>query len=78
MTSEKVRENRVRRMAKRHGYRLEKSRRRDPLALDFGQYRLTGRGRPRTFGDLGAVEAFLNTPIPGRHGAAEQPLTPSG
>ena len=36
--SEKVRENRLRRKADRLGYRLEKSRRRDPDALDHGMY----------------------------------------
>ena len=30
--------NRVRRIAKRRGLTLEKSRRRDPLALDYGTY----------------------------------------
>lgn len=37
-TTDKVRENRLRRTAKRQGLRLEKSRRRDPRALDFGTY----------------------------------------
>ncbi len=37
-TDEKVRENRVRRMAERQGLRLVKSRRRDPRALDYGGY----------------------------------------
>jgi hypothetical protein len=37
-TEEKVRENRLRRMATRQGFRLEKSRRRDPMALDYGLY----------------------------------------
>ncbi|HMH94010.1 MAG TPA: hypothetical protein VK586_23390 [Streptosporangiaceae bacterium] len=36
----KVRENRLRRMAERQGLRLVKSRRRDPLAVDFGKYRV--------------------------------------
>ena len=36
----KVRENRLRRMASRQGLRLEKSRQRDPMALDYGKYRL--------------------------------------
>lgn len=40
MTAEKVRENRLRRMAERQGLRLEKSRRRDPRALDYGGYML--------------------------------------
>jgi hypothetical protein len=31
-------EQRVRQTLKRRGYRLEKSRRRDPLALDYGRY----------------------------------------
>ena len=33
-----VRENRVRRMAKRRGYRLVKSRSRDPQAVDYDLY----------------------------------------
>jgi hypothetical protein len=36
----KVRENRLRRKAERVGLKLEKSRRRDPDAPDFGRYRL--------------------------------------
>lgn len=35
---DKVRENRLRRMAQRRLLRLEKSRRRDPRAADFGSY----------------------------------------
>jgi hypothetical protein len=38
--TEKIRENRLRRMAERQGLRLEKSRRRDPLAWDFETYQL--------------------------------------
>jgi hypothetical protein len=37
---QKIREDRLRRMAQRQGLMLEKSRRRDPNALDFGCYRL--------------------------------------
>jgi hypothetical protein len=37
----KVRENRLRRMAERQGLRLEKSRRRDPNAWDYGTWQLT-------------------------------------
>jgi hypothetical protein len=37
-TPEKVRENRLRRMAERQGLSLVKSRRRDPRAIDFGMY----------------------------------------
>ena len=40
MTDEKVRENRLRRSAKRQGLRLEKSRRRDPRAYDYGTFLL--------------------------------------
>jgi hypothetical protein len=40
-TAEKVRENRLRRMAERQGLRLEKSRRRDPSAIGYGRYMLT-------------------------------------
>jgi hypothetical protein len=41
MTStEKVLENRLRRAAKRQGLLLEKSRRRDPKAIDHGLYAL--------------------------------------
>lgn len=36
----KTYENRVRRAAERQGLRLEKSRRRDPRAVDYGTYRL--------------------------------------
>lgn len=39
-TSEKVRENRLRRMAERRGFKLVKSRRRDPQAIDYGTYEL--------------------------------------
>lgn len=35
---EKVRENRIRRMAQRQGLRVVKSRRRDTNAIDFGYY----------------------------------------
>ena len=38
--SEKVRENRLRRMTERQGFRFVKSRRRDPRAVDFGKYRI--------------------------------------
>lgn len=40
MTEEKVRENRLRRMAERQGLALRKSRRRDERALDYGRYML--------------------------------------
>ena len=37
-TTEKVRENRARRMAQRQGLELRKSRRRDPNAIDYSRY----------------------------------------
>ncbi|MCZ2804343.1 hypothetical protein O2W18_04445 [Modestobacter sp. VKM Ac-2983] len=38
---EKVKENRLRRIAARRGLQLTRSRRRDPRALDYGRYWLT-------------------------------------
>jgi hypothetical protein len=67
--SEKVRENRLRRMADRQGLRLVKSRRRDPRAIDYGGYMLVdvelnavvagaeGIGRPHW--SLDDVEEYL-------------------
>lgn len=46
--TDKVRENRLRRMAERQGLALIKSRRRDPRALDFGVYWLTKSGSSST------------------------------
>lgn len=62
--AEKVRENRVRRMASRQGLRLVKSRRRDPRALDFGSYWLVDDRGLTQLGDqhgvsLDAVEEEL-------------------
>ena len=62
----KVRENRLRRMASRQGLRLEKSRQRNQMALDFGKYRLVS-GRPGHIyvfigqGDLDQVEDWLES-----------------
>lgn len=39
-SSEKVRENRLRRAAQRQGLRLSKNARRDPRALDYGAWYL--------------------------------------
>lgn len=65
MTYEKVRENRMRRMAQRQGLRLIKSKRRDPRAVDFGQFWLVdiytnGAVTGGQFGiSLDEVEEFL-------------------
>jgi hypothetical protein len=64
--SEKVRENRLREVARRRGYELRKSRRRDPLALDYGEWYLTRgsiEGMPMqtvTLSSLDSVESFLD------------------
>jgi hypothetical protein len=50
--AEKVREDRLRRRAGRQGLRLQKSRRRDPRALDYGTYQLVNArtGEPERSG----------------------------
>jgi hypothetical protein len=58
---EKVRENRLRRMAERQGLVLHKSRRRDPLALDYGRWTIVdgdSTERHQTT-DLDSIEAYL-------------------
>jgi hypothetical protein len=63
MNNDKVRENRLRRMAERQGYLLVKSRRRDPLALDYGLWVLvadTAGNRVGRYGGQAAVSAFAN------------------
>jgi hypothetical protein len=67
-TAEKIRENRIRRMAERRGLQLQKSRRRDPQAWDYSTYRLIDAGAnavvassgPGDYGmDLDEIEAWL-------------------
>ena len=50
---DKVRENRLRRMAARQGLQLRKSRRRDPLARGFGTFML--------------VDPYINGMVAGDH-----------
>jgi hypothetical protein len=50
MSDEKVRENRLRRMAARQGLRLVKSRRRDPHALDYHLYALVAENEYKVEG----------------------------
>ena len=66
--AEKIRENRLRRMAERQGLQLMKSRRRDPRAIDYGTYMLTNPstntlalwGNPDGYGlTLDEIEAAL-------------------
>jgi hypothetical protein len=57
---EKVRVNRLRRVAARQGYQLHKKRRIDPRATDYGTYQLTpAKGKPKEFASIDEVEAFL-------------------
>lgn len=65
----KVRENLIRRMAARRGYLLQKSRRRDEKALDFGGYMLVDAtsnavvcgGDPYAFSaDLEEIASYLD------------------
>ena len=58
--AEKVRINRLRRMAARQGYELRKTRRVDPRATDYGTSQLVpAKGKPRDFPSIEAVEEFL-------------------
>ena len=68
--TEKVRENRLRRWAEGQGYKLEKSRRRDPRAKDYGTWRLIPeRGKPKDFAPS----------MPSRHSLpAESPVNGDG
>ena len=67
MSAEKVREDRLRRAAKRQGLRLIKSRTRDPRALDYGGYWVMDEVQQRAHGPvpsgmtLDEVERFLTT-----------------
>lgn len=61
--AEKVRENRLRRMAGRQGLRLTKTRRLDPLAIDYGTYHLVAaKGQPLGPFTLDEVEERLTSP----------------
>lgn len=60
----KARENRLRRVAKRRGLVLSKSRRRDPGALDYGMYRVCAATAPDgllvSSVSLNVIERFLD------------------
>lgn len=73
MTDQKVRENRLRRMADRQGFRLIKSRSRDDRAMDYGLYGLVDiqtngsvfpalAGRWTCSQELDDIEEFLLKP----------------
>ena len=68
MTEDKIRENRLRRMAGRQGLSLQRSRRRDPRAVDYAGYMLVDDstnavvlgGEPRPyFATMDEIEAYL-------------------
>ena len=64
---DKVRETRLRRAARRQGLTLTKSRRRDPLALDYGKWwiadaRTNKLVSPERGIDIDQVETFLANP----------------
>jgi hypothetical protein len=67
--SEKVRENRLRAMAKRQGLELSKSRRRDPRAVDYGGWMIVEPDTKAIVAgasqrmSLEGVEAFLERPM---------------
>lgn len=59
---DKAQENRARRAAERQGFRLVKSRVRDPLALDYGWHIVRGRRELAHFRDLADAERWLADP----------------
>jgi hypothetical protein len=85
MTDDKTRENRLRRMADRQGLRIEKSRRRDQLAVDYGGYMIVDETdhvvlgassdyghKPAYWPQLDDVEAYLTgTKYRGQDGEAK-------
>jgi len=65
MTENTTRENRLRRTAAMQGFKLRKSRRRDPSAPDYGRWCLINQHRNTVIlenVDLDQVEAWLNLP----------------
>lgn len=59
---EKARINRARRAAERQGLSLARSRRRDPLALDYGWHIRRGKRELAHFRELEQVERWLSDP----------------
>lgn len=67
--TEKIRENKLRRMAERQGLRLVKSRRRDPRAIGYGGFMIVDQNNVVVAGevdsakamDLDAVEHYLTS-----------------
>jgi hypothetical protein len=74
LIARKIREARLRDTAARRGFRLTKSRRRDPKAEDYGRYHLTdGQGRSVIGGssgtDLDTIESYLTGKSMKKHGS---------
>jgi hypothetical protein len=59
----KTRENLVRRMLARQGYKLSKSRRRDPRALDYGRYTIRRGTATLSFTSLDEAEQWAREGI---------------
>jgi hypothetical protein len=64
---DKVRENRLRRVARRQGYILQKSPRRDPRAKDFGRYRLVADSRAAYEPDFDGGDFTLTIDVVAEH-----------
>jgi hypothetical protein len=80
MSYDKIRDNRLRRMAARQGMTLTRSRRRDPQARDYGMYWLTDTvtGEPRskdTGMTMEGIATMLKNGVP--HAPREWPVTAS-
>jgi hypothetical protein len=60
--TQKARENLARRAAERQGFRLVKSRVRDPLALDYGWFIMRGRRELAHFRELDGAERWIRDP----------------
>jgi hypothetical protein len=56
VTAEKIRENRLRRMAERQGLELRKSRRRDPRAKDYGRWYIVDVEREIEAAEIGGYD----------------------
>jgi hypothetical protein len=56
--AEKIRENRLRRAARRQGLMLVKSRRKDPRATDYGTYMLVNPNRNNTIVAYGLPDGY--------------------
>jgi hypothetical protein len=79
--AERVQEQRIRRVAKRRGYTVHKSKRRDPLAIDYGSWQLihAGTGQTVTIGSIDQVEEALHAlNREGRAGGQSADQTDSG